>query len=238
MLFHERSSNKFAKETRKYSSRLSPLRNLIVEESKKTDREKKQPWIPERVNEVLSLTKKRESINLKASEIIGKHFVNESEIQDVYDIITQIKNPIFIGLHGSRAHLPRPPLFANVENMDSYYAEKANRMEKNLEGYLEKNEGISLAEYYQARRYLQNRFNRYYQQGQQYPESIVRLLVRDIDMLIITEDAYDGGPKTGKRTKIQLDIGVCSPYHPFATDPEDLEHYLQFGLQQTIPVIY
>lgn len=200
--------------------------------------EKLPHWIPDRVQGVLRRTLSKEPIDLTSPEVIGRHFASQAEIEDVYEVINQVENPILIGINGSRASLIHLPLFEGVEAFDLYHSEKARR-EGDLEEYLFQN-GLSIRDYKLARRYLEQLgFNERYRQGQKYPAPIVELLVRDIDLIIIAGGKHiRGGPNKGKGTNVPLDIGVNSPYHMFESDPKDLESYLQRGLEVAVPLKY
>lgn len=191
-------------------------------------------WIPPRVREALAPVLRKDPIDLTSPEVIGTRFVTRAEVDDVYDIIRQIEQPILIGMNGSRASLARPPLFPNLEAFDAYYNSKGD-----VSQYLEEQEGFSFEEYEAAREALQQGFNQSYSQGQQYSVETVRLLVSDIDLLIVSEGrSIRGGTHIGKRTNTTIEINSHSPYQAFDADPKDLENYIELGLAQTVPLKY
>lgn len=192
-------------------------------------------WIPDKVGRVLSKTLAKEPIDLMLSNAVGKHFMNRGEIDDVFDIIRKVKDPVLIGLYGSRASLHHPPLFAGVEDFDLYHDE-ALQVEGTFEEYLV-SRGVTLSDYQDARNYLQHgRFNEGYKQGKLYPEPIVHLLVRDIDLLIIAGGVQQvRGRITGRRTNISIDLNIAIPQSEFELDTPD---YLELGVAQTIPFKY
>lgn len=178
----------------------------------------------------------KEPIDLRSPDILGKRFASRSEIEDVYDIVGLTRDPILVGLYESRANLRRPPLFESVEAFDLYHFEKIRK--RGLKQYLG-GEDISLEDFLNARSCLENgEFNEGYRQGQQYPEPIVRMLVRDIDLLIITgrKDFIQGGILTGRRTNVHLDVNASSPMLNPLHDayPSDFSP----GLGETIPLVF
>ncbi|MEK7570712.1 MAG: hypothetical protein AAB553_00420 [Patescibacteria group bacterium] len=194
-------------------------------------------WIPDRVRGVLTRTLSKEPIDLTDQKVVGRHFVSKAEIEDIYDIVTQVESPVLIGMDGSRASLERPPLFRGVEEFDAYYTNKAQN-EGSLSEYLRVND-LSTRDYEIARSRLLAGFNDSYKRGQIYPIPTVQLLVRDIDLVIIGGGRQSLAPyQVGRRTNVKLDVGFNSPYRMFESDPDDLESYLQRGLEKTIPLKY
>lgn len=184
-------------------------------------------WIPDKVRRVLKKeTLQKEPIDLSSSEIIETYFVNQAEIEDVLDVIKPIEDPIFIGMHGSRMKLKRPLLFETEKSFKKYH--KAKTMKH----------GLSTEDYENARKSLKEGFNESYKEGKIFPEPVVRLLVSDIDLVIIADDKnIRGGPHIGKRTNATLDIDLCSPYGGYWTAPDDLKKFLNI-LRKTIPLKY
>jgi len=176
----------------------------------------------------------KEPIDLRSPAAIGGSFVSKSEIQDVYDIINQVQNPLLVGLYGSRANLRRPPLFENVEAFDRYYGKRTQ--ERGLIQYLQDDE-LSITDYQTARGYLETGyFNERYRQDHQFPEPIVRLLVRDIDLLIIGRNYIQGGILSGRRTNVHLDVLTNSRAHNPLHDA--YPSYFHPGLGETVPLVY
>jgi hypothetical protein len=187
-------------------------------------------WIPDRVKGVLTENLAKEPIDLRT----GRHFVSGYETADVREIIGSVPNPVFIGLYGSRANLTRPPLFAEVDAFDAYHA-NASQIEGSLERYLAVH-GLLLNDYDHARRYLERLgFNEGYRRGNWYPQPLVDLLVRDIDLLIISDGEIAGGLRRGERTNVAVDLNVTTPQFGLFHDIDD---YLAFELSQAVPLKY
>lgn len=190
-------------------------------------------WIPDNVKRPLSEVLKRSPIELR----VGSHFVNKSEVDDVRAIIKQIQRPILIGLSGSRANLLRTPLFSSEEGFLSYY-ERKKMEEGNLSGYLRFG-GLTLEDFKRGTDLLFKKdFNRQYRANKSFPWEMVRLLVSDIDLLIIAEGGIDSKTYEGYSSHVSIDVGIHTPYNKFDTHSEDLQEYIQRGLYQTIPLKY
>jgi hypothetical protein len=172
--------------------------------SKRLNTKELPNWIPDKVKHLLiKETFRKEPIDLTSPEIIGKHFTNQAEVEDVLDVIKQVKNPNLIGIIGSRASLKRPPLFENIKSFDLYLQKKGDKLEYNSINY-----------YDIAKKYLEKGFNENYKQGKKYPPEIVRVLVSDIDLFIISVDKnIVGGEYAGRRTNVPLDIIATSSFH-------------------------
>lgn len=203
-----------------------------------TSQEELPIWIPQKIKEGLKKTLERQPIDLTSREIIGKHFASIEEIQDLYGIINKVEQPVLIGINGSRASLARSTLFENVGAFDKYHKEKSH-LEGDLEEYLFQ-KGLTLQDYEQARKLLRDtNFNEKYKKGNKYPAPTIRLLVSDIDLIIISNGMHvKGGSHLGAKTNVVLDINVNSPNHLFDTDPRDLEIYVKLGLGTAIPIKY
>lgn len=184
-------------------------------------------WIPDKVRRVLKKeTLQKEPIDLSSPEIIGKYFANKAEIEDIIDYINPIKDPILIGMDGSRVKLKRPPLFKTEKSFKKYHKAKTMKY------------GLSTKDYENARKSLKEGFNEGYKEGKIFPEPVVRLLVSDIDLVIIADDKnIRGGPHIGKRTNATLDIEVCTPYSGYWTATDDLKKFLNI-VKKTIPLKY
>jgi hypothetical protein len=167
-------------------------------------------WITDKTKNVFVESSSKEPIDLSSPEkVIGKYFASQAEVEDVLDVIKQVKNPNLIGIIGSRASLKRPPLFENINSFHSYHNKKAKG---DLLEYLDW-ECLDIKDYELAEKYLKNGFNERYMQGKKYPEPIVRLLVSDIDLKINSGSKdFRGGPRIGKRTNVTLDVDSRLPY--------------------------
>jgi len=204
----------------------------MINPSERKDVKRLPLWIPDRVGVVLKTVSAKEPIDLSSEKVLDRYFGSRAEIQDVSSIVAAVRNPLFMGLYGSRANGERPPLFPTVRDFDHYYANVSgiNAFDEYFEA-----RGISLSDYYEARRYLKNgEFNQRYRDGVTYSKPIVDLLVSDIDLLIITDrEELESGPQIGRRTNVSLDLNVTSPMSGFDQNPAD---YLELGLSQAIPL--
>lgn len=181
-------------------------------------------YMPTRIKDTLNTTLAKKPIDILSPKTIGTHFVNSAEAEDVLDFISQFTHPIHMGLYGSRANGDRPPLFQNVAELNSYYNKKGKDF-------------YSFEDYELAKEYLKKGFNSGYLQGAQYPESVVSVLVSDIDLFIITEGKHLGGPRTGRKTHVILDVLQLPPDFGLRFGSEYLDD-LQESLAQTVPLKY